>query len=137
MSRLEFLVLCFVVVPIGVWLALPSSVFIQPVSYQFEAGEVRFVRETPLGGVVADWTQEVRTADGECPALSGRSVYQDQGLYEVVYHVQDQLAPCVETGDFIMDVRQIVLLGGVIPLRAVATRWRCFGDPVAHCERIG
>jgi hypothetical protein len=121
---------------VGLWLSVPSSVFMKPVSLAVRDGDFIFVRETPFGSVTGRWTQEVRSDLGEC-AEQGRNPYQDQGLRPVRYAISDALAPCIpDPGEiFVVDTVRTIYLFDIIPLRGHRTVWSCEVEN-GPCERL-
>ena len=113
------------------WYSVPSAVFIREISTTVTDGRVRFVRETPWGGVTAHWQSEITLADGmECNSGEwGVANYQEIPGNTVEYGLGEWALPCLETGEpfYLRNVRR-VLLFGVIPLRATVSVTEADGD---------
>lgn len=127
---LAALMLCLFVV----WVCLPSSMFIRTVSMTVDGAAVRFIRETPFGGVRASWVSEITLANGqECNSGSWRQAYyQEQPGNLVTYELGAWAAPCIEAGPpYYMTTTRMVWLFDVIPLRPDRTRVEVLGDDPA------
>lgn len=114
-----FAILCF-----AVWPAVPSSIFLRPVSWTIDGETIRFVRETPFGDVTADWTAEIRLIDGdgfECHG-DGRAYYQVEPTNAITYKIGEWARNCITAGPpFTIRLSWQVLLFDVIPLRKTST----------------
>ncbi|SLN74723.1 hypothetical protein ROJ8625_04087 [Roseivivax jejudonensis] len=107
----------------ALWLCLPSSLFIRPVSLQVAGDNVRFVRELPFGTVDAVWRSEITLIDGdgyECNSGDWQeATYQEIAGNTVTYRLGDWAERCLDAGPpFYLMTKRRVMLFGVIPLRA-------------------
>ena len=113
------------------WYSVPTSVFIREISTTVTDGRVRFVRETPWGGVTAQWQSEITLFDGsECNSGDwGVTSYQAIPGNTVEYALGDWARPCLEAGEpfYLRNVRR-VLLFGVIPLRSTVSVTEADGE---------
>jgi hypothetical protein len=104
----------------ALWYAVPSSLFMQPISWKLTGNEVRFVRITPYGDVIANWKSEITliNRDGfECYG-SGTSFYQEEPTNTVSYELGDWARRCIEAGPpFTIRQTWQVVLFDIIPLR--------------------
>lgn len=105
------------------WLAVPSSLFLSPVSWSYNPDTqlvtlARVVR-WPGGEVQAAWSTELWTRSGrECTA-SGLNTYHNDRV-QVVYDTPVSLTPCLSQGDHNVAgvVSWSVRVLGVLPLRS-------------------
>lgn len=128
-SVLKMVMAIFVVIAmcLAAWVAVPSSIFIQPLSLRLVGNEFLFVRDTPHGPVWGVWRQEVRSELGNCPPREGRSFYENVGVDTIVFDVIADDANCIpeEGGTFFVHVSRSVLLDGWFPLRPSQSTWSC------------
>lgn len=112
------------IVLFALWYAVPSSLFLKPVSWQISGTEVTFIRATPYGDVTADWSAEITLLERngfECYG-QGNSVYQAEPTDRVSYEIGDWARRCVTAGPpFTIRLSWQVLLFDVIPLRRTKT----------------
>lgn len=110
-----------------VWLAIPTSLFLQPQFLHYNGRDVIFVRLTPYGDVSADWATEVDIVNSmdEC-AADGNALYQvvkearSKGRIAdaVRYKTDPRLWPCLDQyGEKIIRHTWVAKLFGIIPLR--------------------
>jgi hypothetical protein len=134
--RFFYIVGLLAILAIAVTTALPTSLFVRPESLSYfhypsdrDDKEAYFVfrRVTPLGAVIADWSQEIRSPGlGQCHASAQDVPYEAAPNDTVSYTVPERLRPCIpESGQFTVDASRTVNLFGVIPLRRDATEWEC------------
>lgn len=114
----------FVIVPLVIlWFALPSSLFIYPVSMAVEDdGMVTSVRRTPFGAVEADWTARIVVShnNGYICAATGTAYYTQVPGDLVRYRIGAWALPCIEAGPpLVITYTRQVKLFGLIPLRPV------------------
>lgn len=103
-----------------VWACIPSSLFLNPVSWKIDGNLIRFVRETPFGGVRANWEAEITLIDGggfECRG-SGTAFYQVEPSNAVTYKIGEWARDCINAGPpFTIRQTWQVVLFDLIPLR--------------------
>ena len=101
------------------WLAFPTSRFIQPISLTLTDRRVVFVRELPLGTVHARWRTEITMPDGfECNSGDWKFArYQVIRANRVSYDLQPWADACLKIGPpFYMSTTRQVLVFGLLPL---------------------
>jgi len=108
----------------ALWYAVPSSLFVQPVSWSLNGTDVRFVRLTPYGDVTAKWKTEISLINRngfECYG-NGTAFYQVEPTNTVTYEIGDWALRCVNAGPpFTIRQTWQVVLFDLITLRSVET----------------
>ena len=103
-------------------LIFSTSLLIRPLAIHYNGAEVTFVRETPFGEVLGEWSTEIRVAatGRECSSGTHLSTYQEEPNNTVNWRLGVWAAPCLEAGPplVIVDTWR-ALLFGVIPIRPV------------------
>ena len=133
-------ILAALLVLMAIWAAIPSSLFLRPITMIYapdEAGVMHttLLRETPFGEVTAQWESEVQVIGTgvECPDR-GESTYQvipppdDASPRRVAdtarWPTSDKLLPCITAVRPVVAVHQwrVTKIGDlpmILPLRAV------------------
>lgn len=123
--RITFSTLLVVLAMLAAWIAVPSSVFLQPVSLSVSGRTLTMVRLTPFGDVTARWTGEITMLDRggmECPAGGGTMLAQVVHNDLVRRDLGEWAAPCLDAGPpFVLRFEFQVMLFGLLPLRPVIT----------------
>jgi len=106
---------------------IPPQWLLNVEAVTYSGDRIVMVRETPLGGVTADWDTEVLPTDPNLPdcSASGTSYYervrQEEGAAAddtVTLAVPAALRPCLKRGgSYVIRDRWRVKLFGAIPLR--------------------
>lgn len=112
------------VVPAILYIALPSSVFLEPQKTEVVGEQVIFTRFTPLGDVIARWQSEIVMLDGsdkECSSGNWAiSVYQQRKSNAVTYRIGEWADECVTQNEkYALSTTRQVLLFGWLPLRPI------------------
>lgn len=131
LSRLDWSLLAFVALA-GVWLAVPSSLFIREVSITVDGDRVTFTRELPWGEVPGVWASEITLADGATCSSGGwqPALYQQQEGNTVTYPLGGWARECVEAGPpFYLRTVRWVMLWGWLPLRPMVSITNVTGMP--------
>lgn len=109
-----------IILALGVYLAVPSSMFFRPIALTIDGDDLRFVRETPFGAVDVSWSAEMvllATEGYECVGSGVREIQPAPGNV-----VRGKIGPwaefCIDLGPpFVLRYHYQVLLFGWLPLR--------------------
>jgi len=105
------------------WIATPSSLFIQPISTKVEGTKVTFVRQLPYGAISARWWSDITlVGDAGLECTSGaprRAYYQETNGNTVTFHLGAWASDCVDAAaPYYLTTWRQVMVFGLIPLRA-------------------
>ena len=120
----------YFLVLVGLWLALPSSLMLRPLSMSIsqDADDGRWmvttVRETPWGAVDATWWATIRVTgagrEGEACQGSGLGRYEPAPSDTNKYAIGEWAFDCLRAGPpLVITYTRQVWFAGVIPMRPV------------------
>lgn len=112
----------FVLTLMTAWLVGSTGMVISPSGIHYSGRDVTFVRATPFGDVLAEWSTEIRvSATGrECHSGTHLAEYQQEPDDTVIYELGDWANKCLEEGPPLVVVNTIqAKLFGLIPLRPI------------------
>lgn len=113
----------FVLTLMTAWLVGSTGMVIVPSGIHYSGRDVTFVRATPFGDMLAEWSTEIRVSSTgrECYSGTHLAEYQQKPDNTVVYELGEWANKCLEEGPPLVIVNTIqAKLFGIIPLRPIS-----------------